>query len=125
MIYVDDFPEQVSIHDHVIIRMSDGTELSARIWMPACAHETPVPAILEYIPYRKRFGSATRDELTHGYLAGQGYVCVRVDIRGSGEKVLNVLDRILEFTRLSSHAGGEVDDTADIVGKVGEIGGQQ
>ena len=85
MIYVDDFPEQVSIHDHVIIRMSDGTELSARIWMPACAHETPVPAILEYIPYRKRFGSATRDELTHGYLAGQGYVCVRVDIRGSGE----------------------------------------
>ncbi|WP_375205864.1 response regulator [Hyphococcus sp.] len=39
-------------------------------------------------------------------------------IRGSGEKVLNVLDRILEFTRLSSHAGGEVDDTADIVGIV-------
>lgn len=85
MIYVEELPEQVTIQDHVVIRMKDGTELSARIWLPGCAHEKPVPAILEYIPYRKRFGSAERDELTHGYLAGHGYACVRVDIRGSGE----------------------------------------
>ncbi len=39
-------------------------------------------------------------------------------IRGSGEQVLNVLDRILEFTRLASSAGAEVKDTADIVGVV-------
>ena len=85
MIFVEDFPESVTIRDHVVIRMKDGVELSARIWLPACAHSTPVPAILEYIPYRKRFGSAARDEMTHGYLSGHGYACVRVDIRGSGE----------------------------------------
>ncbi len=39
-------------------------------------------------------------------------------IRGSGEKVLTVLDRILEFTRLASQAGGGVSETADIVGVV-------
>ncbi|MFC2953114.1 hybrid sensor histidine kinase/response regulator [Marinicaulis aureus] len=39
-------------------------------------------------------------------------------IRGSGEQVLNVLDRILEFTRLASQRGGSVDETSDIVGVV-------
>lgn len=39
-------------------------------------------------------------------------------IRGSGEQVLSVLDRILEFTRLASHAGAEIKDTSDIVGIV-------
>ncbi len=39
-------------------------------------------------------------------------------IRGSGEQVLNVLDRILEFTRLASQSGGSVDETSDIVGVV-------
>lgn len=85
MIFVDDFPESVEIQDHVTIRMEDGVELSARIWLPACARDAPVPAVLEYIPYRKRFGTAARDEMTHGYLAGHGYACIRVDIRGSGE----------------------------------------
>jgi hypothetical protein len=96
MIYVDDFPERVTIRDHVIIPMKDGVELSARIWMPDCARDTPVPAILEYIPYRKRFGSATRDELTHGYLSGHGYACVRVDIRGSGESEGVLTDEYLQ-----------------------------
>lgn len=85
MIFVEDFPESVEVLDHVVIRMADGVELSARIWLPARARERPVPAIFEYIPYRKRFATAARDEMTHGWLAGHGYACVRVDIRGSGE----------------------------------------
>ena len=44
-----------------------------------------MPAILEYLPYRKRDGTYERDALTHPYLAGHGYAGVRVDIRGSGE----------------------------------------
>ena len=44
-----------------------------------------MPAILEYLPYRKRWGTHDRDALTHPYLAGHGYASVRVDIRGSGE----------------------------------------
>ncbi|MFV8836149.1 CocE/NonD family hydrolase [Aquisalimonas sp.] len=68
---------------NVWIPMPDGIRLAARIWRPR--DEQPVPAILEYIPYRKRFGTTARDAVTHPYLAGHGYACVRVDLRGSGE----------------------------------------
>jgi predicted acyl esterase len=44
-----------------------------------------VPAILEYIPYRKRDGTARRDALTHPYFAGHGYVCRGVDMRRNGD----------------------------------------
>lgn len=67
------------------IVMSDGTRLSARVWMPEDAGADPVPAILEYLPYRKRDGTVARDALTHPYFARRGYACIRVDIRGSGD----------------------------------------
>ena len=67
------------------IVMSDGCRLSARVWMPKTAAAHPVPAILEYIPYRKRDGTLPRDELMHPYFAAHGYAAVRVDMRGSGD----------------------------------------
>jgi putative CocE/NonD family hydrolase len=75
----------VDIIEHCFIPLADGTRLAARIWMPADADKVPAPALLEYIPYRKRDGTRTRDEPMHGYFAAQGYVSVRVDMRGSGE----------------------------------------
>ncbi|WP_197918717.1 CocE/NonD family hydrolase [Thiosulfatihalobacter marinus] len=80
---VEDFPFEVEETPHVAIPMPDGVNLSARIWRPVGAG--PVPAILEYLPYRKRDGTAVRDALTHPYLAGHGYACVRVDMRGCGD----------------------------------------
>ena len=65
--------------------MADGVRLSARIWMPEDAEAKPVPAILEYIPYRKRDGTRAWDEPRHRYWAGYGYACIRLDIRGTGE----------------------------------------
>lgn len=44
-----------------------------------------MPAIVDYIPYRKRDLTRERDELNHPYIAGHGYVCARVDMRGSGD----------------------------------------
>ena len=67
------------------IPMPDGVRLSARVWMPADAATRPVPAVLEYIPYRKRDGTLPRDELMHPYVAARGYACVRVDMRGNGD----------------------------------------
>ena len=67
------------------IELSDGRRLSARIWMPGSAAKKPSPAILEYIPYRKRDGTAQRDESTYPAFAEAGYVGVRVDISGTGE----------------------------------------
>jgi uncharacterized protein len=70
---------------HTWIPMSDGARLGARIWLPEDAERDPVPAILEYIPYRKGDGTAPRDEPRHAYVAGHGYAVLRVDLRGSGE----------------------------------------
>ncbi|MGH7985964.1 MAG: CocE/NonD family hydrolase [Candidatus Binataceae bacterium] len=82
---VTTFPKTVRIIEHTSIPLKDGTMLAARIWLPDDAEQNPVPAILEYLPYRKRDGTYERDALTHPYLAGHGYACVRVDLRGSGE----------------------------------------
>ncbi len=80
-----EFPRRVREIEHVLIPLPDGTRLAARIWLPEDAERDPVPAILEYLPYRKRDGTYERDALTHPYFAGHGYASVRVDIRGSGE----------------------------------------
>ena len=79
------FPRTVRVIEHTLIPLKDGTMLAARIWLPDDAEQNPVPAILEYLPYRKRDGTYERDALTHPYLAGHGYAGVRVDIRGCGE----------------------------------------
>ncbi len=79
------FPRKVVEWPDVRIRMPDGIELSARIWLPEDAEAHPVPAILEHLPYRKRDGTIARDQLTHPYLAGHGYACIRVDMRGNGD----------------------------------------
>jgi len=68
--------------EHVWIPMPDGTGLSARIWLPAGA---PAPAILEYIPSRKRDMVRGRDARNHPAFQAAGYAAVRVDMRGSGE----------------------------------------
>ena len=65
------------------IELPDGRRLAARLWQPATG--APVPAILEYLPYRKRDGTAPRDATTHAVFAAAGYACVRVDIAGTGD----------------------------------------
>ncbi|MGR3621365.1 CocE/NonD family hydrolase [Pseudophaeobacter sp.] len=65
------------------IPLPDGRRLAARMWLPQV--ERAVPAILEYLPYRKGDGTAPRDETTHTVFAGEGYACIRVDIAGTGD----------------------------------------
>ncbi|MBE0463175.1 MAG: CocE/NonD family hydrolase [Halomonadaceae bacterium] len=82
---INDFPYNVREIENVFIPMRDGQHLAARIWLPEATQDTPLPAIMEYIPYRKRDITRGRDATNHPYLAGHGYVCVRVDMRGSGD----------------------------------------
>ncbi len=81
--------------DHVWIPMPDGTNLSARIWLPDDAEQHPVPAILEAIPYRKN-ETTVADEGRHPWFAANGYAGVRLDIRGSGDSEGLLLDEYLE-----------------------------
>ena len=69
----------------VWIPMPDGVKLAATIWLPEDAGTAPVPAVLEFIPYRRRDFTATGDALHHPYIAGQGYAAVRCDLRGNGD----------------------------------------
>ncbi len=75
----------MKIHPDMGIPLPDGTRLSARVWMPDGAESEPVPAILEYLPYRKSDGTAARDHGMHLHFARHGYACLRVDRRGCGD----------------------------------------
>jgi putative CocE/NonD family hydrolase len=120
---VTDFPHPVAMFDDVRIPMPDGVRLAARIWRPENAERMPVPAILEFLPYRRRDGTTERDALTHSYFVGHGYACARVDMRGSGNS-----EGLLEGEYLKQ----EQDDAVAILawlaaqpwctGKVGMIG---
>ena len=100
------FPRKVREIPNTFITLSDGTKLAARIWMPVDADKHRVPAILEYLPYRKRDGTHVRDALTHPYIAGHGYACVRVDMRGNGDSDGLMLD---EYTQQ------ELEDAGDVI----------
>ena len=86
----------VHVEEHVWITLGDGCRLGARLWIPRTAFQDPVPAVLEYIPYRKRDGTRKRDEPMHGYFAEHGYAAVRVDMRGSGESDGHLADEYLK-----------------------------
>ncbi|WP_348628914.1 CocE/NonD family hydrolase, partial [Mesorhizobium sp. M1E.F.Ca.ET.063.01.1.1] len=78
-------PRPVRLIENVWIPLSDGTRLAAKIWLPENAASSPVPAIVDYIPYRKRDGTVLRDEPMYRYFASHGYASIRIDIRGTGD----------------------------------------
>jgi hypothetical protein len=99
-------PIQPIKKDDAWIPMADGTRLAAYIWLPDAAQSEPIPAILEYLPYRRRDGTAERDALTHPYFAGNGYAAIRVDMRGSGDS---------EGILLGEYLQQEQDDALEVI----------
>ena len=89
------YPQPVKLIENTWITLTDGTCLATRIWLPEDAEQNPVPAILEYLPYRKNDGTAIRDRVIHEYFAGHGYASIRVDMRGSGDSDGLLLDEYL------------------------------
>ena len=104
---VETFPREVREIETLWIPLASGLKLAARMWIPRDAEENPVPAILEYIPYRRRDVTALRDSHMHPYIAGHGYACVRVDMRGSGDS-----DGVLTDEYLPT----ELQDGAEVIG---------
>jgi predicted acyl esterase len=76
------------------IPLADGTRLFARIVVPT-KPAGPVPALLEFLPYRITDGTRIRDQEHHRYFAAAGYAGVRVDMRGSGNSTGILLDEYL------------------------------
>jgi putative CocE/NonD family hydrolase len=103
---VSEFPRRVRVIENEWIPLADGTRLAARLWLPADAERNAVPALLEYLPYRKRDSMRLRDDPMHGYFAGHGYAGVRVDIRGTGDSNGLITD---EYTQQ------EQDDALEVI----------
>ena len=106
-----EFPHVVEVVENFFIPLPDGTRLAAKLWRPQGSGR--YPAILEYLPYRKHDGTRTRDQGLHMYLAGHGYACLRVDIRGSGESEGVIDDEYSEIEQL---------DGVDLIGWIAAQG---
>lgn len=116
-------PQHVSVMPHEWIPLPSGDRLAARIWLPASAADEPVPAVLEYIPYRKNDATAPRDLTIHPEFAKAGYASIRVDLRGAGDS---------DGVMADEYAESELADGIDVLswisrqpwsnGKVGIIG---
>jgi predicted acyl esterase len=107
------------------IPMKDGVRLAVTLYKPAKLKTGEhVPALLEYLPYRKDDDEAVRDYGTHTYFARRGYVGARVDIRGFGQSEGTPPDR--------EYSAQEQQDAEEVIawlarqpwsnGKVGMLG---
>ena len=99
------------IIETVWIPMPDGIRLAARLWLPDEAKRSPVPCILEYIPYRRRDRTRMRDESMHPHFADAGYAAIRVDMRGSGDS---------EGVMLDEYSEQEMTDGVDVIAWIAE-----
>ncbi|MEX0276806.1 MAG: CocE/NonD family hydrolase [Ruegeria sp.] len=97
---------RIEVIETVWIPMPDGTKLAARLWLPDEARTSPLPCILEYIPYRRRDRTRMRDESMHPHFAAAGYASIRVDIRGYGDS-----DGVAE----DEYSHQEIQDGHDVI----------
>ena len=89
------------------IRVRDGIELSANLWLPVPRADAPdqrFPAILEMIPYGKDNWRRNSDVGRGEWLAARGYALCRVDVRGTGSSGGIALD---EYTADETQDGYE------------------
>jgi putative CocE/NonD family hydrolase len=100
------FPHEIVDEPTLWVPLADGTRLAARLWRPANAEQNPVPAILEFIPYRRRDGRLAVDERIHPFFAGHGFASLRVDVRGSGDSGGLLADEYLKL---------EQDDAVELI----------
>lgn len=96
----------VTTHHHLQISARDGTLLSVKLWLPdPQSPDERFPAILEMIPYRKDDWRFIADEQRMSYLAQRGYVCCRLDVRGTGSSLGIAYD---EYTTAETQDGYDV-----------------
>ena len=88
-----------------LIPMPDGVRLAANVFGPDA--EPPgegFPVLLEYLPYRKDDGLFERDWDLYSFMTERGFVCVKVDLRGTGRSEGHPPDR--EYSE-QEHADGD------------------
>jgi putative CocE/NonD family hydrolase len=109
------------VEETVWITLADGCRLAAKLWLPDAIEAAP--AILEYLPYRRRDRHRGDDAILHPAFAEAGYAAIRVDLRGAGDS-----DGVLR----DEYTPGEWADAVEVIawiaaqpwcsGRVGMIG---
>src|SRR4051794_41289309 len=87
---------EVDVRWDVRIPARDGISLSANLWLPVprtAAPNTPVPVILEMIPYGKDNWRRNTDTARGEWLAGRGVALCRLHGRGGGSRERPALPR--------------------------------
>lgn len=68
-----------------MLAMPDGVRLAATYYLPKAKRpREKFPVLLEYLPYRKEDSFYLRDYPHYSYFARRGFVCVKLDVRGTG-----------------------------------------
>lgn len=88
------------------IPMKDGVRLGVTLFVPSDWKREKIPALLEYLPYRKDDEMAVRDYELHSYFAKRGFVGAAVDVRGTGISEGTLPDR--EYSEQEQIDGLEV-----------------
>jgi putative CocE/NonD family hydrolase len=95
----------VDVRWDVRIRVRDGLELSANLWLPVAqegAADERFPVILEMIPYGKDSWRRNGDTARGEWLAARGFALCRLDVRGTGSSPGVALD---EYTEAETRDG--------------------
>ncbi len=95
--------------DPVMIPLSDGVRLAARMWVPET--DDRVPVILEPVPYRRNDGTFLTDHPRYSWWASRGFAGIRVDIRGSGDS---------EGVLVDEYLAQEQDDAVEVIAWLAE-----
>lgn len=114
-IIIENFDYEVEVIEHAWIPLSDGVKLSVKLWKPR--PKTPkerFPVVLEAIPYRKDDVSLWDDSVRMAYVAGHGYICARLDLRGSGDS---------EGTLIDEYSTREQCDLVEAIDWLSRLGG--
>src|SRR5436190_19296045 len=97
---------EVDVRWDVRIPARDGISLSANLWLPVpgtAAPNTPVPVILEMIPYGKDNWRRNTDTARGEWLAARGFALCRLDVRGTGSSEGVALDEYTEAETLDGY----------------------
>eukprot|EP00899_Mesostigma_viride_P022307 jgi/Mesvir1/3260/Mv16397-RA.2 len=105
VVRMSELPYEIRTTGHLWIPMSDGTRLAATLWQPENA-KGPVPAVVEVLPYRRGDNTLEIDSMTYPFLAGWGFACLRVDVRGTGDSEGAIVD---EYTQQ------QIEDACEVV----------
>jgi len=87
---------EVETRDPLFVALPDGTRLAATLWLPQDAAASPVPVVLEAVPYRRRDGTVFRDLEAAPWLAARGIAYCRLDLRGAGDSAGLLADEYAE-----------------------------